>query len=241
MPHARPVPASPAGFGLRLLGGLLATLMAAAAAAETLYITDNLRLGLHESRERTSAIIQLLPSATELEVLERDGGFVRVRAPDGAEGWVDAAYLTADLPARLEVAELQSWKATREEELKAAWAEVETLRAELALASGTEVPDTATPPRQDYLQAMERIARLEDDNAALRELLARQAEEAAAQAPADMPREATAAPSWLPAWGPEWALRGLLIVAGVLFIGGLTAGLWLMDRINRRRHGGFRV
>ncbi len=241
MPHARPVPASPVGFGLRLFGGLLALMMAGAAGAETLFITDRLKLGLHESRERTSAVIELLPSATELEVLERDGSFVRVRTPDGTEGWVDAAYLTADLPARLEVAELQSWKATREEELKAAWAEVETLRAELAELAGTAVPATAIPPREDHLQTMERIARLEEDNAALRELLALQAEEAVQPSPAP----ATAAPSSLPAWpsgwAPEWALRGLLIAAGVLFVGGLMAGLWLMDRINRRRHGGFRV
>ncbi len=239
MPHARTLSPSPAGFGPRLFGGLLALLMAGAAAAETLFITDSLKLGLHESRERTSAVVQLLPSDTELEVLERDGGFVRVRAPDGTRGWVDAAYLTADLPARLEVAELQSWKATREEELKAAWAEVETLRAELAELAGAEVPATAAPPREEHLQAMERVARLEEDNAALRELLALQAEEAVQPPPAPAPPSGL--PAWLPAWGPEWALRGLLGAAGVLFVGGLLAGLWLMDRINRRRHGGFRV
>lgn len=235
------IPGQPATSRRHVAAGVLAAVLAVAAplaAAETLYVTDRIDVGLHESRDRTSVVTELLPSATELEVLERDGGFIKVRTPAGAEGWMDAAYLTADLPAQQVVEELEAWKKSREEELKAAWSEVETLRGRLAATAAddgeTEEPAPAeSAPREEYLQAMDRVANLETENRALRELLEKQA------------REATAAPPPPPAdsaWvAPDWALKTLLGVAVVLFLGGIAAGLWLMDRLNRRKHGGFRV
>ena len=86
-----------------LLGSLL---LAVPASAETVYVTDILRLGIHQASDTSDRAFSTLVSGTPLEVLERSGNFARVRPPDGREGWVKAAYLVEEKPARLRAEEL---------------------------------------------------------------------------------------------------------------------------------------
>jgi SH3 domain protein len=80
-------------------------LLPLAAMAETAYITDNLRLGIHEAADTSGRAFQMLESGQEMEILSRDRNYANVRLPDGTEGWVKNAYLVDDKPARLIVAE----------------------------------------------------------------------------------------------------------------------------------------
>ena len=89
---------------MRFLIGLLA-LLPIAAAAETAYVTDNLRLGLHAAEDTSDRAFRFLDSGQAMEVLVRDRNYANVRLPDGTEGWVKAAYLVDDKPAKLIVAE----------------------------------------------------------------------------------------------------------------------------------------
>lgn len=75
------------------------------AAAETAYVTDNLRLGLHQSENTSDRAFRMLDSGQALEVLYRDGRYANVQLPDGMQGFVKAAYLVSDKPARLILAE----------------------------------------------------------------------------------------------------------------------------------------
>jgi SH3 domain protein len=118
--------------------GLLPLLVA----AETVYVTDNLRLGLHEAADTSGPAIQTLDSGQELEILSRDRNYANVRLPDGTEGYVKAAYLVADKPAKLIVTETQ--------------AESDRLRAELENL------------RQQFAGPAAIIATLEDESAGLR-------------------------------------------------------------------------
>src|SRR5262245_60495077 len=86
--------------------------VAAAASAETAYVTDSLRLGLYAEPDASGSPAQNLVSGTALEVLERTQGYARVRTPAGSEGWVKAAYLVDEKPAQLRVAELEAELAT---------------------------------------------------------------------------------------------------------------------------------
>ncbi|MGY8793863.1 MAG: SH3 domain-containing protein, partial [Woeseiales bacterium] len=61
--------------------------------AETAYITDNLRLGLHEAPDTSDRDMQMLESGQELEILSRDRNYANVRLPNGVEGYVEATYL----------------------------------------------------------------------------------------------------------------------------------------------------
>ncbi|MGD2118172.1 MAG: TIGR04211 family SH3 domain-containing protein [Chromatiales bacterium] len=78
---------------LCLLLGLLTPVQAA-------YITDKLVAGLYEEAKVSDKPLKALPSGTPLEVVTRSNGFVKVRTPDGMDGWVEATYLTDEKPAR---------------------------------------------------------------------------------------------------------------------------------------------
>ncbi len=90
------------------------------AAAETAYVTDKLRLGLHQAPDTSDRAFRMLESGQQLEVLFRDGNYASVPLPDGVQGHVKAAYLVTEKPARLVLAETE--------------AERDALRAELEQA-----------------------------------------------------------------------------------------------------------
>ncbi|MGB5336651.1 MAG: TIGR04211 family SH3 domain-containing protein, partial [Woeseiaceae bacterium] len=89
---------------MRLLIGVLA-LIPLAAAAETAYITDNLRLGLHQAADTSDRAFRMLESGQQLEIISRDRNYANVQLPDGTSGYVKAAYLVDEKPAKLIVAE----------------------------------------------------------------------------------------------------------------------------------------
>lgn len=89
---------------MRLIIGLLA-LMPLFAEAQTAYVTDNLRLGLHEAEDTSGRAFRMLDSGQAMDILSQDRNYANVRLPDGTEGWVKVNYLVTDKPAKLIVAE----------------------------------------------------------------------------------------------------------------------------------------
>ncbi len=67
--------------------------------AESLYVTDRILLGVHETASKDSLLIRSVPSGTSLEILAEENGFKKVALADGAQGWVDAAFLVSEQPA----------------------------------------------------------------------------------------------------------------------------------------------
>ena len=105
----------------------------------TAYVTDNLRLGLHQAPDTSDRAFRYLDSGQEMEVLTRDRNYANVRLPDATEGWVKAAYLVDDKPAKLIVAEITAERDALTidlEETRQAFAEpaatIETLRNDAA-------------------------------------------------------------------------------------------------------------
>lgn len=76
--------------------------------AETAYVTDNLRLGLHEATDTSDRAFRTLESGQEVEIISRDQFYANVRLPDGTAGNVKVGYLVFDKPARLIVNETQA-------------------------------------------------------------------------------------------------------------------------------------
>ncbi len=89
---------------MRLVIAIL-VLLPMIAVAETAYITDNLRLGLHQRADTSDRAFRMLESGQELEIISRDRNYANVQLPDGARGYVKAAYLVTEKPAKLIVAE----------------------------------------------------------------------------------------------------------------------------------------
>lgn len=71
------------------------------AAADTLYVTDRLAAELYPAPRAAGKPLRLLPTGTTLHALTRQGDFVRVRTPDGNEGWIQQQQLQEDMPAQV--------------------------------------------------------------------------------------------------------------------------------------------
>ena len=135
------------------------------AAAETAYVTDNLRLGLHQSADTSDRAFRMLESGQQLEVLFRDGNYASVQLPDGVQGHVKAAYLVYEKPAKFLLAETVA-------ERDALRAELEKAREEFAAPAATienlrtEVTDLTTR----LVDAQSQIAQLEEQTAGISEM-----------------------------------------------------------------------
>lgn len=101
-----------------LLRLLLVLLIPLSVQAETAYVTDQLRLGLHRAADTSDRAFRTLESGQELDIVNRNRNYAQVRLPDGTEGYVKAAYLVFDKPARLIVQETEDRNARLEEELQ---------------------------------------------------------------------------------------------------------------------------
>ncbi len=131
--------------------------------AETVYVTDELRLGLYEGEQTRGRPFKTLLSGDALEVLERARVSIRVRTADKDEGWVKTAYVVSEEPAKRRVATLSQANLQLIEERDAAnaaradaEARIESLRGDLAVAEA----------------GIEKLPALEQTNADLRSELA---------------------------------------------------------------------
>ena len=149
---------------MRLILGLLASLPLAVV-ADTVYVTDNLRLGLYEAPDTSGRPFRMLESGQAMEVLTRDRNYANVQMPNGTEGWVKSAYLVSDKPAKLIVAETMA-------ERDALAAELEEMR--LAFAAPAETISNLQSEATDLaskLQASESLVEeLEEQNAGFKGL-----------------------------------------------------------------------
>ena len=87
-------------------------------AAETGYVTDKLILGLHQAEDTSDRAFRSLESGQAVEILSRDRNYAHVQLLDGAQGYVKAAYLVYEKPAKLIVAEAQAEAARLASELE---------------------------------------------------------------------------------------------------------------------------
>jgi len=192
---------------------LLAILLAgcaAAAAAETAYVTDSLRLGIHEATDTSDRPFDNLVSGTAVEVLERNTNYAHVRLADGREGWVKATYLVALKPAQARLAELEAEITALKNEAAAAKGAQRTAEAELGRL-GHQV--AATTGSAEAVQ--DTVSRLQGENQAYEERLE----------------------SYRRSLPLQWVGAALVVA----LVGGFLAGLWWLDALIRRRHGGFRI
>ena len=180
------------------------------APAETVYVTDSLRLGLHKAADTSDRPFENLVSGTAVEVLERNSSYARVRLPDGREGWVKATFLVAEKPAAARVLELETEIGGFEKAAVDAKAAQTAAEQELA---GLRTELKATTGSAESVQ--ETIQRLERENRAHVDRL-------------------EASRHTLPLM---WVIPALVVT----LVAGFLVGLWWLDALIRRRHGGFRV
>jgi SH3 domain protein len=182
----------------------------APAAAETAYVTDSLRLGLHHTEDTSDKPFENLVSGTALEVIERNANYAHVRTPGGQEGWVKSAYLVEQKPAALRVAELEA-------ELAAVRGEFDQVRS-------------ARSSAEDELHRLgKQVAATTGSSDAIQDTLGR------------LKRENEAYEARLESYRGSLPLAWVGAALVVALVAGFVAGLWWLDALIRRRHGGFRI
>lgn len=117
--------------------------------AQTAYVTDSLRLGLHRAADTSDRAFRTLESGQELEIQSRNTNYAQVRLPDDTVGYVKVAYLVTEKPAKLIVQETQTANEALQKEvaeLNAAFAQPAATIASLEeqLAQGKSALDAST-------------------------------------------------------------------------------------------------
>lgn len=222
-------------------------LLSAIAHAETVYVIDELKIGLHEDRTIDSPIIKLVPSGTPLSVIERDTDLIHVQEAGGSKGWIHSKYVVVEKPGKSRITELEKSN--------------EALKQEIAQLKTKTTPSNGSEAQKELEQQLnsERLKAgdLEAQLAALKtnvadidnsgKLLAdietlkqenrhliSQLESSGIEVEAN---SASLSESYTTIGGMKQIIVTLLIVFAI----GIAGGIFILDFYNRRRHGGFRV
>jgi SH3 domain protein len=192
---------------MRGLVVVLGAVLAMPVSAETVYVTDILRLGQHEAPDTSDRAFRMLVSGTELEVLERVPNYARVRAPDGREGWVKSNYLVDEKPSRLRASELEGQVAEHADKLAA-------------------VEEARQNAEQAYEKLTSDIAASENSSEAVQAKLQQLAD--------DNERYQSRLESFRGSVPLSWVAVALLVVLGAGFLAGLW---WIDFQSRRRHGG----
>lgn len=128
----------------------VALFVSLAASGESVWVSDQFEVTLRTGPSTSNAIELMVPSGTELEILEQDSasGYARVVTPGGTEGWVLSRYLMSEPAARDQLAIL-------------------TRQLTDANAEGTSMETQLATIRGESESAKQRIGELERGNAEL--------------------------------------------------------------------------
>jgi SH3 domain protein len=84
------------------------TIMSVSVQADMRYVSDVLVVSVRDGQTNDSNILGYLKSADSVEVLEEDGQYLKIRTPDGLEGWVQKKYIVTDMPKAMIIEELKT-------------------------------------------------------------------------------------------------------------------------------------
>jgi SH3 domain protein len=138
--------------------------------AESIYVTDMLRLDMYPTEEMTGPSMHKLKSGDRMDLLERKGRYARVRIDGGLEGWVKSLYLVEEEPARTRVNKLEKANTGLE-------ATVKKLRSQLAGEQGAvaELKQKQSGSAELTAATETEIANLREQNAGLEEKMSQYA------------------------------------------------------------------
>ena len=137
--------------------GLLKTLLflslfSGVAAAETVYVHDQLRLGVRAAPNAAEKSVAVVKTGDALTVLGEQDNFINIRTESGLEGWVSKGYVSTEPPAK--------------NLLQAARKEVESLKQQ-QVSLKQELEQGAKSAAEQQLQ----LTQLQGENAKLKQQL----------------------------------------------------------------------
>ena len=249
----------------RILSCLLIMVLAAAPAlGEDAFVgSKGFRAGLHQDKAADSPILKLVPAGATLQVLKREERTSLVRDSDGVQGWIDNSYLAAEAPTasaqgqeqvqRIEALEKQLEQARTEQvqlEARLTGSGKASDDFKLAQQLKRQNQDLEQQLKQEKLRGGEaqveltelrkRIGMNSDNESLLQELAGLQVENKQLRISVGE-KVGAAVASDQRILGHSLDLGQFAATAAILLLLGLGGGVYLMDYLNRRRHGGFRI
>ena len=167
--------------------------------------------GCTRRRIRATGAFENLVSGTAVEVLERNPNYARVRLADGREGWVKATFLVDEKPAAARVLELEA----RDRRLRG------------------RPPPRPRRRRRPPSTSSRAARRARGDDRLGRDRFKKRS--------SACKRENRAHEERLEAYRHALPMKWVIPAVVVVLVGGFFVGLWWLDALIRRRHGGFRV
>ena len=207
--------------------------------AEVAYVTDKIEIGLHQEPSNESPIIKLVPSGTKLNIIERENDLIYAEEPEGVRGWVNSQNILNSKPGRTKVIELETVNKELEKKILTLQNESEKLisNEELEKKLNTErlkvgelqVELTNIKSKAGNIESNDKlladINHLKNANKQLINQL-----ESSGIVSDENGNQISSKNSSLK-----------FISFMIIFIFGIIGGILILDFINRRRHGGFRV
>jgi len=241
---------------------LILSLQVQAESEEQYYITPELQLGLHTKASMESPVKLLISSGMAVKVIKVEKEFSLIKTETGSEGWVKNQFLTNETPAVLQVVEMKEalqraqdlMKARLKNDTEKASVEDATQNSQLSNDEKAAYEETIAELK-DEIKAWEQLdhqdkvaqqAQAEKANQILKEKLAMIASVAIGQdvdasqfdlaTEGELPQLRTKPPeTFLKIIKKNYIL--MLMIMGLSFL----LGIFLMDLVNRRRHGGYRI
>ena len=208
--------------------------------AEVTYVTDEVKIGLHKEPSNESPIIKLVPSGTKLNVIERENDLIHVEEPEGVRGWVNSQNVLNNKPGKTKVIEL------------------ETINQELEKKIGTKTKESKKSISQEELEKKLNSERLKVGELQVeltnikskagniesnKKLLAdiQQLKNANKQLIGQLESSGISNKVGENNAPHENHISSSTLSLIIIFVIGIIGGILILDYINRRRHGGFRV
>jgi len=208
--------------------------------AEDVYVTDEVKIGLHKEASNESPIIKLVPSGTKLNIIERENDLIHVEEPEGVRGWVNSQNILNNKPGKTKIIELEKEKKELEKKIEVlenapqksiSDQELEQkLNAERLKVGELQVELTNIKSKAGDIKSNEKLLTdIEHLKSANKQLINQLASSGIGSENSGDKLSSNN--------NSSLSFFSFLII----FIFGVIGGVLIIDYINRRRHGGFRV
>jgi len=192
------------------------------------HITDKLLAGMYATPSNSEEPLQLLPSGTPVELMAEKNGFVKVKLVNGKSGWVEKRFLSEDKPAEVRLLVLQG-------KYRQVQKKLDLVEKKLVEAEATVLKTTAKS--LDLLDATKEVRQAGHEKESKE--MSGLREELAQQKLLEKELRGRASGKGDGSSGMGWLALFLMLILGVA--GGVFAGMFIQDKKQLKRHGGFRI
>ena len=209
--------------------------------AEVAYVTDEVKIGLHKEPSNQSPIIKLVSSGTKLNIIERENDLVHVEEPEGVRGWINSQNILVSKPGKAKVIELEIAKKELEDRIKTLQSESEKLTPDGDLEQKLKAERIKVGELQVELTNIKSKAGNIDSNEKLLTDI-EQLKSANKQLIGQLESAGVGSENNIDEQSQRKNNSSLSFISFfIIFIFGVIGGVLILDYINRRKHGGFRV